>query len=239
LNWSPNRANRTFQIFNGELSCPTTRNIINDAVFADQPVPDLDDFEEINLTRGYRAVSYLMSSSWFAQGPAEQALARRGNGRQLPFNGRFYADTIEKTGAYLRVDRVARQPASKSLFADGTRYFSNTGLDFDAAANPSVWGSFTEQPPTKKQSTAWSDENTSGFVRRPDNERLSYRHNDGMNAAYMDGHVEFVDNDASRIPDQWHPSGAVVNVRQSRAQLHSVTSEHVNENSRDGEYIIP
>ncbi|MFG0307277.1 MAG: prepilin-type N-terminal cleavage/methylation domain-containing protein [Phycisphaerales bacterium JB040] len=241
LNWSPNRAERTFQIFNGEVSCPTTRNIINDAVYTNKSVPDLDEFERINIDRGYRAISYLMSSTWFSQGPTEfRGIGRGGGGTRLPIYEQFYADTIEKRGAYLRVDLVAIQPATKVLFADGTRYLATgTGLDFDAAADPGSYGSFTSQPPTKKWSTPWSGESPNPSVTTPDNEELSYRHNEGMNASYLDGHVDFLRKEESRNPDLWHPSGASVNSRTARSQLHTQTLEYIESKTRDNEYVIP
>ena len=240
LNWSSNRAERTFQIFNGEVSCASTRIIINDSVYAGGSIPDLDDFERINIDRGYRAISYLMPTTWFALGPREAALARRFPINGMPILNNNYASGITNPEGYRpRVDKAGIQPSGKRLFADGTRYLSSAdGLDFDANSTPSSFGSFTEQPPTKLWSTAWSDVSPNGNVQTPDNSLLSFRHADGMNAAYMDGHVDFVREPEARLPEAWHPSGAEVT---NPSDLHPETREYVeSKNVRGGgNFIIP
>jgi len=211
LNWAPNRAERTYAIFNGEVSCASTSVIINDSVYVGGSTPDLDDFERINIERGYRAVSYIMPTAWFA--PRQKSNPRAPANASFPIYSNVYDNGVNNPVGYLpRVDRAATQPSSKALFGDGTRYMSTTGLDFDAAPVPGTFGSFSDSAPVMRWSTTWSSQTPQPSVQTPDNELLSFRHNAGMNAAYLDGHVSFLKRDvAISVPDPWFPSGGEVN----------------------------
>ncbi|MFT5424980.1 MAG: prepilin-type processing-associated H-X9-DG protein/prepilin-type N-terminal cleavage [Phycisphaerales bacterium] len=237
LNWAPNRAERTYSIFNGEVSCASTNIIINDSVYVGGATPDLDDFEKINIERGYRAVSYIMPTAWFA--PRQKSNPRAAPNASFPIYSNVYDNGVNNPVGYLpRIDRAAVQPSSKALFADGSRYMSTTGLDFDAAPVPGTFGSFTDSAPVMKWSTTWSAESPNSSVQTPDNELLSFRHNGGMNAAYMDGHVSFLKRDiAVSVPDPWFPSGGEVN------ELNEMRTEAVDyiesQKLRSQYYVIP
>lgn len=237
LNWSSNRAQRTYQIFNGEVSCVSTGNILNDSVYTNTSTPDLDEFETVNIDRGYQAISYLMPSNWFA--PRQRSNPRAPVPAGFPVYSDFFGDGVNNPVGYQpRIDRAALQPSSKALFADGSRYLTRDGLDFDAGPVPGIYGSFSDPAPTKIFSTAWSEETPTGSVRTPDNTLLSFRHNDGMNAAYMDGHVDFVKREiAISVPDRWFPSGGEIN---EVGQMNTNARDYINsQNTRGQYYVIP
>lgn len=237
LNWAPNRAERTFALFNGEVSCASTSNIINDSVYVGGSTPDLDDFEKINIERGYRAVSYIMPTAWFA--PRQKSSPRAPSNASFPIYSNVYDNGVNNPVGYLpRVDRAATQPANKALFADGSRYMSTTGLDFDAAPVPGTFGSFSDSAPVMLWSTTWSSESPNGAVQKPDNELLSFRHNAGMNAAYLDGHVSFLKRDvAVSVPDPWFPSGGEVN---ELNEMRSEAKDYIeSQKLRSQYYVIP
>ncbi|MFH0979959.1 MAG: prepilin-type N-terminal cleavage/methylation domain-containing protein [Planctomycetota bacterium] len=126
-------------------------------------------------------------------------------------------------------------PARKMAFADGTRYLTVTKiLDHDVSPLPDEFGSFTSSGAwwsgctaygVAPQSLNWDgDTVTRGSPSAGENLGLSYRHctrrtrvkttcrdNPGMlNAAFFDGHVELLSDQASRRIELWYPSGAVV-----------------------------
>ena len=109
---------------------------------------------------------------------------------------------------------MARQPGSKVLASDGTRYFDygSNVLDFDLNTTPRFFGSFTHSGPTFDESRAYG-RGLPAASGRDDHIRLSARHNAlGINVAYWDGHVGNMKMvDAWRDPNPWYPSGTVFN----------------------------
>ena len=129
------RAERTRAIFN-DYSCPEASNFY-DILFGASG--DIDDFERVIEREGFTQVSYLMpaamsqlSNKLSGQNPIP------GYGRNS-FQNQFPRGLVARFGTPVstpeafrpRLDRVGFAPASKVMFADGTRYVLNR----QAAAN--------------------------------------------------------------------------------------------------------
>lgn len=205
---SGNRAERTAQLF-GDWGCAENRTFYNDQLFGGT-AGDRELFDAIQEGgRGFNMVSYLMPTTWYRQNPQDMAAAISSRN----FNAVFpimdpSSEATPPRGYTPRLARVGIQLSSKILFADGTRYVSKSfGVDFDPNASPMQFGSFTDNSPITHGSTAYGRQPFANDVDVPYNTRASYRHNKGINAAYFDGHVQWMSQDESYSdPMPWHPS---------------------------------
>ncbi|GJM18007.1 MAG: hypothetical protein DHS20C14_02200 [Phycisphaeraceae bacterium] len=211
VNLSPNRAERTAQLFN-DWGCAGATSY-NDTVYPVGKPDDFDEFDLIAQTVGIKQVSYLAPTSMYFLHPSK-GFQHDGNGG-FRFGWTDGTNPAEKPTEYLaRLDRVGVQPSGKVMFADGTRFMStNVGLDFDPDPNPNFFSSFYANNPTIEGSTAYGRNPFTASVRTPDNQILSFRHpNSSINITYMDGHVDGVNQDeAYSDPNPWWPSGSVWN----------------------------
>ncbi len=216
--FAANRALRHAQIFN-DLGCPSAV-LDNDSLFG--RTADINDFDRVLNNQGFRQISYLAPASFLTFGQVKRsATINQINARYgFNFSGLMAADPgdgnqVSKPSGYSpRLDLIARQPGSKVLASDGTRYFdySSNVLDFDLNTTPRFFGSFTHSGPTFDESRAYG-RSLPAASGRDDHIRLSARHNAlGINAAYWDGHVSNMKMvDAWRDPNPWYPSGTVFN----------------------------
>jgi prepilin-type N-terminal cleavage/methylation domain-containing protein/prepilin-type processing-associated H-X9-DG protein len=209
LGFSSNRARRTQQIFNNAGCASST---VFSAVYRPFSSPDGDQFVEIAELEGYLQVSYLAPASMYYLPQGAPAVTLQSDGRTFFVVSR---DGPANAPANFRqkVTQVGVSVSSKVMFADGTRYADQIeGLDFDPAVNPSIFGSFTENNPIYRGSTAYGEDPSSlgSSAAYPLNQQLSYRHNDGINIAYFDGHVDgSARTEVSTNPNPWWPSGSL------------------------------
>jgi prepilin-type processing-associated H-X9-DG protein len=206
---SPNRAQRTAQLFS-RFACPSTTRTV-DALWGYAP-DRTRDFEPILEEHGFHQISYLSPASFHLAG--RDYLAHRykvwgWRGPAIPPDG--YTPAIRKIGA---------QPSTKAFVADGTRYLTADGtLDFDVHPDPEYFGSFTSSSPIYVASTAYGDKprgvqfgGEAGGARgdvSENNKRLSYRHNGQINVAYFDGHVGAMsEHESKRDASPWYPGGS-------------------------------
>ncbi len=208
---SPNRAQRTAQLFN-DWGCAAA-TVYNDQVY---PVGAPDDFDEFDLlaqTEGIRQVSYLAPTSMYYL-HSSKTFELLGGG-SFRFNWTDRSDPAERSRQFFaREDRFGVSLSGKVMFADGTRFMSrDIGLDFDPDPNPGSFSSFYSNNPTVDGSTAYGRNPFTSSVLTPDNQLLSYRHpTDAINVTYMDGHVEGMNQEESYTnPNPWWPSGSVWN----------------------------
>lgn len=206
---APNRARKTAQLFN-DYGCASA-GTLNTSIYRPASVPDGDEFIDINDTEGYQQISYLGTVGFFYLSSEANAnrvvpgvsftrfVAARDNGAIAPVSYRP------------RTISVGTSLSSKVMFADGTRYASITeGLDFDPSLNPTSYGSFFDSSPVIDGSTAYGRNPFTAEVNTPLNTDLSFRHNEGMNRAFFDGHVDFVSQtQAYTDPNPWFPTGSV------------------------------
>ncbi|MFI4898244.1 MAG: type II secretion system protein [Phycisphaerales bacterium JB059] len=219
MNLPGNRANKQAQLWD-VLGCPSARE------YYDEPYSsagDIDDFERIFNDRGYRQGSYLMPSGFahlsrdnFGSNISylRSLIAEVGGSINLPYGEDALAVMMmshpngprQPGGFRHRLDRVGTQVASKVAFAEGTRYLDpqRLVLDFDIAAIPGRYGSFTDSTPTFRESIAWGKETLEG----QENLLLSVRHGSNINVARWDGSGDAMTiQEAWTDPNPWHPSG--------------------------------
>ncbi|TVQ63340.1 MAG: type II secretion system protein [Phycisphaerales bacterium] len=206
MNFSPNRAERTAQIFE-ELACATARRW-NDELW--DWSPDRADFEDVLVQRGYLQISYLSPGAFHLVGRDQFPQHRRRYGWTGP---------AVPPGSYLpRLERIG-SPSHKVFLADGTRYLAAPDLlDFDINVRPEFYGSFTSSSPiynaSREYGAAHVNAEFPGEVRsnvsvHPHNARLSYRHRGRMYVAYFDGRVEALSEEDSKADaSRWFPTGS-------------------------------
>jgi len=212
LGLSPNRAERTAQIFE-DFGCAEAR-VFNDTLFGS--AFDREDFEEVfSAGRSFRQVSYLSpgsfhyySSRWGQQGPPirdDQGIA----GVYLV----GFEDPATAPKEYRpQTTRVGTSLSSKIYVADGTRYLDSQGgamvLDFDMNPRAQLYSSFATSGPIFDESRAYG-RNTPGLENTDLNHKLSMRHSDSSNATFFDGHVENLDARTMwEDPNPWFPTGS-------------------------------
>ncbi|MBO6740305.1 MAG: prepilin-type N-terminal cleavage/methylation domain-containing protein [Phycisphaerales bacterium] len=182
-----------------------------------QSYEDGDRFIDISESEGFLQISYLAPSSMFFR----SGLARATDvapGSSITF---YYTDVAggNMLGAETpvnfrnKITQVGRSASNKIMFADGTRFASETlGLDFDGGVslNGGWGGSFIDHNPVIDTGTAYGNDPFNPEVLHPTNQQLSFRHREGMNAAYFDGHVEYLSQqEAQGDPNPWYVSGSV------------------------------
>lgn len=210
MSFSPNRAERTAQIFN-DLACPESRLFV-DSLYGGWP--DQSDFERVfEEGRSYQQTSYLTpgpfhyySAEW--RGTPPSISSSYPNTRY--WDGFANPATAPKSFTP-QIPKVGIQPSQKIFVADGTRYLAQSGggliLDFDISPTAKTYSSFGTSTPIFKDSTAYGrDFNPNSNL----NAELSMRHNDGINAVHFDGHVESMgQQEAYSNPNPWYPGGSI------------------------------
>lgn len=119
-------------------------------------------------------------------------------------------------------------PANKVFCADGSRFTSTFILpEYDLSVNAGFGGAFAADPPYSKFSHSWDRSFAPGNGGRTglDPRIYAYRHSIGrpmqgaaadafrMNLVFYDGHVETQGDLQSSDPQQWLPSGSVLETR--------------------------
>ena len=207
LGLSPNRAERTQQIFD-RLACPEARRF-NDKTFGFSN--DLrDEFVPMLERDGFRQISYLAPATFHYAGQRWS----RARYVRFPFRG----PTVPPPRYLPRLEKVGAQPATKVFVADGTRYLSAGGvLDFDVSPAPKYYGSFTSSTPIYVGSTAYGlgpgirgfDVDGAGHIVHAERRRLSYRHPGGINLVFYDGHGgSMTETESKTDATPWAPGGS-------------------------------
>ncbi|HEX2838135.1 MAG TPA: prepilin-type N-terminal cleavage/methylation domain-containing protein [Phycisphaerales bacterium] len=229
MSFSPNRAQRTADIFN-RASCASAR-AVNQTLFPPSGgAPDASDFTTVLQGRTFRQVSYLQPIGWAL--PSSRLLSpMTGDGAAAPdhailkYTRRdgtvFTRDNLSFTSPIgvlreyqPRMDKIGLTPSDKVMALDGTRYYdygpggSPGFLDFDVDANPTFFGSFTEDP-CYNQSRAFG-RGLGAAAGNRNHINLSFRHNKGANCIYFDGSVRFArENVIWERADWFYPSGSI------------------------------
>ncbi|MDQ7013513.1 MAG: prepilin-type N-terminal cleavage/methylation domain-containing protein [Planctomycetota bacterium] len=223
LGLSENRAQRTKGIFNN-FACPSA-TVTNDTVWSGSSAADMDEFETIGLTEGFRQVSYLAPASFLLSSNIlrnkrwQQYL--RGSPRIIldvdlyptdPGDGNS-AQVIKYRNYLPREDLVGIEPSNKVLLADGTRYydFGAQILDFDASNAAQYFSSFGSSGPIFHAAREYG-RRAPGNDGSDSNILLSARHDLSINVAYWDGHVGRMSmQEAWTDPVPWFPGGSIFN----------------------------
>ena len=217
LNFSPNRARRTAQIFNG-FADPAAYNF-NDLLFGSST--DRLDFQAIIEDEGFRQISYLSPASfhYYSNDLTGQELGARRVRRRSSF-GVFEVAPVRFTvrGEFVtprrfrpRIDLIGVQTSGKILAHCGTRYYepSQRVLDFDVSPTPGFFGSFTSSSPSFHRSTEFGREHAPGADMT--NVDLTFRHpNQRINTGRFDGSVSsMTSREAWSDAAPWFPGGSV------------------------------
>jgi prepilin-type N-terminal cleavage/methylation domain-containing protein/prepilin-type processing-associated H-X9-DG protein len=233
-NFQPNRAARFAQILN-DNACAANRNF-NQNLFGD--FADKPEFENYQLrgqagrTQGYRMVSYLQPIGFGTFSPrasnAIRAYKRRDGTTFIrdDSSSANFANPAASPDNYMpRLDLVGTQLSNKVLLMDGMRFFeytntsiagSNQGdLDFDATVPGGTYGAFYDSPAFERGHSYGSRRDlASGASRAPAGAtahiRLTFRHNDGVNATFFDGSTRYLKRkDVWERVDYFHPSNSI------------------------------
>jgi len=184
------------------------------------PIDDNRFVSVIDEKGAYPGTSYLMPTYFqlWGEEDARNVTLLRYDGFPLSFRAKAPASfwTVQMKHYKSRIDHVGT-PAEKIAAADGTRYLPQTPLplDFDHHYDPELrsasgrgwFGAFTSGGAYWVGSTAY------GGIQSPSrgkNVPLSYRHNDGLQAVFFDGHVEWISRKQSRKVDYWYPRGSSI-----------------------------
>ncbi len=114
-----------------------------------------------------------------------------------------------------RMDSI-QNPSEKVIVADGTRYAlvisgfgSRVGLDFDATADPSIYGSFLSAGPIFHDSRAYGRGLFPGYNEFNVDYSIRYFNNSELHTAYFDGHAERITKqELYSDPTPWYPRGS-------------------------------
>ena len=227
-----NRAQKTRILLN-DYACAEARETA--VPYRVNSYQDRDEFIAISDTEGFRQVIYLAPVAIYANSYDSRPTIVSQGGGGPPTVTRFVLDNVgpEQLGAAVhrnysqKVTKVGTTLSKKALFSDGTRYASSVeGLDFDADPTPNYYGSFIDQAPVLETSTAFGENPFSSEVLTPQNRELSFRHRDGFNVAFFDGHVAgMTQEEASTNPDYWYPTGSIWNGTQATARANAFMEE--------------
>ncbi len=120
-----------------------------------------------------------------------------------------------------RLDRIGN-PSSKAFLVEGARYITPDygegpyEVSLNLARRQIIGGGFMAGGPF----VAWpdtpfrimsSDTNWDGSELPEASQRFGYRHGEGMNLAYFDGHVEYHDTEEVVDARRYLPSGSIIN----------------------------
>jgi prepilin-type N-terminal cleavage/methylation domain-containing protein/prepilin-type processing-associated H-X9-DG protein len=223
LAFSPNRAQRTADIFN-RFSCASARGQ-NRSLFPPNggSFADSTDFNSLLNTRTFKQVGYLqpygfaVASSEAGQiSPTHPILEYRRQNGATHYRTRFsFRDQARVPVDYQpRLDKIGTTLSEKVLALDGTRYYEygpggTPGfLDFDVNPAPGYFGSFADDPQfheSRAFGRALGDAAGRDF-----HWKLSFRHNNSSNCIFADGSVRLKKNSDIWAKIEWfYPSNSI------------------------------
>lgn len=206
-----NRAQRVLQLFN-TYRCPSAMQY-NQTLFPPNggSASDRQDFITAQTTAGYRQSSYLapvlfQTLSYNSSLPMRNYTPRGQTTAQQRVVYTFDNPAVSPSDFEPRLDKVGNQLSNKIMHSDGTRYLdTDQTLDFDITPARILYGAYTDPGPMLDISTAFGRRGPGS----PNNTKLSFRHSNTINAAFFDGSVRNVSQDAAyRRVDYWAPSGS-------------------------------
>jgi prepilin-type N-terminal cleavage/methylation domain-containing protein/prepilin-type processing-associated H-X9-DG protein len=219
---SPNRAQRTVQIFNN-WRCPSAIQLNRTLFPSSGGAPDSQDFTNAFSALGARQVSYLQPAGfalWKQNAPLAVRQYRAQDGttyvRQTSSGGasghcaaQFDDPATVPAGYMPQLSKIGIQPSNKVIAMDGTRYWDTDHLDFDISPSPTYFSSFSDNP-AFYASRAYGMGLPATDAPNHENVKLSFRHAGNMNACFFDGSVRSLSSDtAYRMTEYWFPSGSI------------------------------
>lgn len=189
-----------------------------------KPDDEQDFVDNIDANGPYPGISYLMPAHFQFWGDDDAASQQNVGSTRDYFNTELGLP-IKTPASFFDVEvkryksKVANvgAPSEKIAVADGTRYLPKSKiLDFDHHEDPEQgthlqelgwYGSFTS-------SGAWYPGSTAYGTKKGNNPslgknlKLTYRHDNAIQAVFFDGHVEKLSQKESREISYWYPRGA-------------------------------
>ncbi len=227
LHW--NRAERwRTTLLTGVFECPSNQYIAD--VYGDTSTPNFGAQRMVsyNTMRAFMTYASEGGDLRYYHGQIGSDVYRASGGHPLP----NYAP---------RLDRI-RTPSEKIFLSDGSRYTTTTRhaveglIDYDCDWQGSAGGAFSNCAPTTSDATGDGDYLT-GFRRSARNRsfaKYSYRHPNGsilgLEAAYFDGHCEWMSEMQSRWPDPWWPKGTRLNWADMNEDTQALVYKHMDAN---------
>jgi len=212
---------RMATIFENEFRCPSNKSnydkIYTGGATGGQAISQAFD----SLPGGIKDIAYNSYSIPMAlhmyQSNAAAASGHRttvGNIRPAAYLGSFEANAINVGASGHRFKlSTAGNPSGKAAAYDGARYMRDGEVSFSVDLTSSFGGNFMNRSPALN---AEFDGTGNPYKRNADGDligdarKMTYRHGDKINVAFLDGHVEGLDNDASRTLEYFVPSGTRV-----------------------------
>lgn len=210
---SGNSADRFQELVKDVWECPSNK-------FEATPFPPNADpaFRPIRMV-SYNTIRHFMLWGTLNQSPfgskTHWLSQNGGDGNQTDFPA-GYAPRMERVG----------QPSEKIYLSDSSRFtvIATGAIEYDVGWSANSGGAFSGQGPTVRAQFLRSHHN---LTTARNLWRYTYRHvrgkNPGHNVAYFDGHIEWMGEPASRIPEPWWPK----NTRLPIIEMNSLTQRHV------------
>jgi prepilin-type N-terminal cleavage/methylation domain-containing protein/prepilin-type processing-associated H-X9-DG protein len=205
-----------YRVVGSDYRCPSVKEkCIYWQTVSPKPV-DFSQFQEETTARGpLYSSSYLMPTHFQLWGQSSLT-TKLGKPLILPFD--ITAKVADPSWEVVvnsytsRINRVG-PPAEKIAASDATRFLDKDGLlTINPEIAPSVFGAFTTAGGWWRGSTEFGD--TKGWAGSsagvPNQLPLTFRHRNGIEATFFDGHVEALSRKQSTKIDYWYPKGGVV-----------------------------
>lgn len=213
--FSANRAIRMQQML--EVIADPTATHMNDWVFSDDGVEDIDQVALALKNGGYRQRSFLQVRS-FSHFSNEHRLTNivHDTGKGFLYIEHFAVQSqaspaMTPKGYQPTLWNVGMQPANKVMFADGTRRFAtDQGLSISARLFQGGFTDHSTSSPILDFSVAYGREY--GQALNGENLDLSFRKQggEGMYVSMFDGSLQYLTREeAWTDPTPWYPTGSV------------------------------
>lgn len=174
--------------------------------------PEAADYAD-ERGRGFHGISFLMPGMFQTSG--KMGISPYDGFEVYPQPWRNTATSDDVYESYRpRISRIGNLP-KKIAMVTAFRYTDQDGgVDFDASltggsgdGSPTTFGSFSCNTAVTRFSSEFTPTELILADRTPGSYELSYRHNGRLSAAFWDGHVQILNDDESRDPTLWFPTG--------------------------------
>jgi hypothetical protein len=210
------------QLIEGAFACPS-----NNFISVPYPAP-AGDFQPQKMV-SYNSQRAMMTRGGTAPAGSESKV-------YLQYFHPQMGGSVNVPATYAPQLDLVGNPARKIFLADGARYTRDSGgieTWHDISWMPSGGGAFSSGAPTDPDAfqssyhrSAYSPEMAARAYRHPCGPFL------GLNAAYFDGHVDWMSEALSRFPDFWWPTGTIIPRAEMNQETYVLTRPYLDAQSR-------
>ena len=188
-----NRADRQELTRQGVFKCPSNTHE-SEPWTGYQSIPDAADFATSQASSYLTCWNFLLAGDGYAG-------AKVASGVSYWLYGASWGELLPNN--YLPKITVIGFPAQKIFLADAARYVDGSGqFSYDIGYDLFGAGSYSG-------AGAWWIDSREYGLGSPAAD-YSYRHNDGIAAAFYDGHCEYLSRDESHRAVYWYPRGTIL-----------------------------